>query len=270
MQKFKKKKNQRIKRLTIVIGLLICCCITLTILLFQKIFTKEIYEVESRVTNIEEKNKVENETIGWLKVQGTNIDTPIIRSDSEKVKNSDVTESFLWNENSTEKLFNKVNIMGHNIMNLSSKPIIDADYFTRFEDLMSFVYPSFVEENKYIQYTIDNKDYVYKVFAVLFTKQYKLDVYSQKDYSEEQLKEYIEFVKEESIYDFKIDVNEKDKIISLITCTRLFGSDTKKEFVVVGRLVRDDEKLRNYDFKENSNYKKIETIMEGDEENEKA
>ena len=272
MSKSKNKKNQRIKKLKVVTGLLICCCIILTILLCNKLLNKNIYKVENRTKNIVEEKKKDPtgvETFGWLRVQGTNIDTPIIKYTDSTIQNTNPKEKFLWNINKEEKIFNKVTIMGHNIMNLSSNPLVGKEYFSRFEDLMSFVYPSFVEENKYIQYTINNENYVYKVFAVLFAKQYKLDVHSNTNYSEEKLKEYIDFVKKESIYDFNVSVNETDKIISLVTCTRLFGSNTNKEFVVVGRLVRNNERLTNYKFEPNSNYKKIEKIMEGDK-NEKA
>ena len=185
-----------------ITGLLICCCIILLVLLCNKIFTKEIYKVENRSENIVEEKKKDSigiETFGWLKVQGTNIDTPIIKYTDSTMQNTNPKENFLWNINKEEKIFNKVTIMGHNIMNLSSKPLVGKEYFSRFEDLMSFVYPSFVEENKYIQYTINNENYVYKIFAVLFTKQYKLDVHSSTNYSKERLKEYINFVKEERI-----------------------------------------------------------------------
>lgn len=272
MSKKKKKYNQRTRNFIMAIGLLICCCIMLTILFYEKVYNKEIYKIESRVENISKEKKKDEDgykTIGWLRVQGTNIDTPIINYTTEEGTRLD-KENFLWNINGNEKLYNKVNILGHNILNLSSTPLSGKEYFSRFEDLMSFVYPEFVENNKYIQYTIDGEDYIYKVFAVDFIDQYDIDIHSKTNYDEEALKDYIDYIKEESIYDFDVDVNEKDKFISLITCTRMFGRNAEEEFVVTGRLVRDNEKMSNYSSETNANYKEIEKIMEGDDKNEKA
>lgn len=268
-----KKKNQRIKIFALAIGLLICCCILLFLLLYQHFWSKEIYKVDSRVKNITEEKKKDKEnyqTIGWLRVQGTNIDTPIIGYERDDIEIPVEKENYLWNEINKEKIYNKVNIMGHNILNLSANPQSGLDYFVRFDDLMSFVYTDFVEENKYIQYTVDGQDYIYKVFAVYFDRQYNLDLYHNGDYNKKELKSFIKQVKEESIYDFSVEVNENDKVISLITCTRMFGADSREELIVVGRMVHDNEKLSNYTVKENNNYKKIEAVMKGDEVNEKA
>ena len=51
---------------------------------------------------------------------------------------------------------------------------------------------------------------------------------------------------------------------------RFFGYDNKKQFVVVGRLLRDNEKINNYDVSKNKNYELIEQTMKGDEENAQA
>lgn len=268
-----KKKNQRIKIFALAIGLLICCCILLFLLLYQHFWSKAIYKVDSRVKNITKEKKKDQEnyqTIGWLRVQGTNIDTPIIGYKKDGIEIPVEKENYLWNEINKEKIYNKVNIMGHNILNLSANPQSGLDYFVRFDDLMSFVYTDFVEENKYIQYTVDGQDYIYKIFAVYFDRQYNLDLHHEGNYSNKKIKEFIKKVKEESIYDFSVDVSENDRVISLITCTRMFGTDTSEELVVVGRMVHDNEKLSNYTVKENNNYKKIEAVMKGDEVNEKA
>ncbi len=63
-------------------------------------------------------------------------------------------EDFLWNQNKQEKFFNQVSVSGHNILNLSTTPERHLEYFTRFDDLMSFVYDDFVKDNKYIQYIL--------------------------------------------------------------------------------------------------------------------
>lgn len=273
--KLTKKQSQRIKTLVLATGLLICCCIVFTLLFTLNIFGTSIYKVDSRVKNIakEQKNEKHNagyETIGWLKVQGTKIDAPIIGyeyvSDLAHVEKDD----YLWNNNNQEKLFNQVVISGHNIMNLSNTPKIGEKYFSRFDDLMAFVYEDFINDNKYIQYTVNEEDHVYKIFGVFFEKDYKLDLNHNDNYTKEETKDYIKQINESSIYDFDVEVDENDSLITLTTCTRIFGKNNQKQFVVVGRLLREDEKMDNYKVTANDKYKEVKKLMEGDDDNAQA
>ena len=66
---------------------------------------------------------------------------------------------------------------------------------------------------------------------------------------------------------FDIEVDETDKLITLTTCTRMFGQYDKKQLVVVGRQLRENENIDNYDSKANDNYKEIKKILKGDEQN---
>ena len=273
--KLTKKQSQRIKTLVLTTGLLICCCIVFTLIFALNIFGTSIYKVDSRVRNIakEQKNEKDNtgyETIGWLKVQGTKIDAPIIGyeyvTDLAHVEKDD----YLWNNNNKEKLFNQVVISGHNIMNLSNTPKIGEKYFSRFDDLMAFVYEDFINDNKYIQYTVNEKDHVYKIFGVFFEKDYKLDLNHKENYTKEETKDYIKQINESSIYDFDVEVDENDSLITLTTCTRIFGKNNQKQFVVVGRLLRENEKMDNYKVTANDKYKEIKKLMEGDDDNAQA
>lgn len=272
-KKLNKKQNQRIKTLFLATGLLICCCIVFTLLLTLNLFDNDIYEVKNRVNEIEKAKKDDKtgyETIAWLRVQGTNIDTPIIGYETLDDLKSVEIDDFLWNGVNEEKFYNQVTISGHNILNLSSNPKIGMEYFSRFDDLMAFIYPEFVEENKYIQYTVDEQNYIYKVFGVFFEKDYNLNLKSEGDYTEEETKKYLEQIEQLNIYDFDVEVDETDSLITLTTCTRFFGLEDKRQFVVVGRLLRENEKMDNYEVTTTANYKEIESIMKGDDNNEEA
>lgn len=265
--KRKLKMNQRTKTFVLAIGLLICCCLVLSGLTATKLFSNNTFKVEDRTKEIKKEQKKDEDgikTVAWLRVQGTKIDTPIVTYEEGKDLSYLEKEDFLWIESKSPEYKNQVKIMGHNILNLSANPGIGVDYFTKFEDLMAYTYEEFVEENKFIQYTIDGKDYVYKVFAVLYDKSYNLDLYTTEDYTEEEMKDYIELVKSKSIYDFDLDVNEKDDIIALVTCSRLYGIQQKRQFVVVGRLLRDNEKMTNYSFETTEKYEEIQKLMKGE------
>ena len=265
--KRKLKLNQRTKTLALVTGLLICCCIVLVTLTAMWIVPKNIYKVEDRQKEIKKEQKKDEEgieTVAWLRVQGTMIDTPIVAYEEGKDLSYLDKEDFLWTEAKSAEYKNQIKIMGHNILNLSATPEIGVNYFTKFEDLMAFTYEEFVKENKYIQYSIGDKEYVYKVFAVLYDKSYNLDLYNTDNYSTEEMADYIELVESKSLYDFDIDVDASDDIISLVTCSRLYGVDQKRQFVVVGRLLRDNEKMTNYSFETTEKYEEIQKLMKGE------
>ncbi len=267
------KNNQRIKSLVLAAGLLICCCLVLMLLI--TLSNNQVYKIDSRVSAVAKEKKKDKqdagyETIAWLTVQGTNIDAPIVNYQKPTGLDSVDKSNYLWNNNPNEEFFNQVSISGHNLLNLSANPEIGLDYFSRFDDLMSFVYEEFAQDNQYIQYTIDGKDYIYKIFGVFFEKSYNLDLTSSDNYSKKELETYINKVKEASFYDYDIQVDANDSVITLTTCTRMFGTGDSRNLVVAGRLLRDNEKTNNYSVKANEKYEEIKKVMKGDEQDEKT
>ena len=273
----RKKKNGKVSLLKNKMYLLICtlsliAVILLIILGFYIFYSKDYYKVESRVDNIHENRRLGNTKYvesGWLRIQGTDIDYPIVYGETYDEEFPMDEGNFVWTMNKDKKFHNMVRIVGHNLYNLGQKPQLESKYFYRFEQLMSFIYYDFAKENKYIQYTVDGKDYLYKIFAVGFVPkdEYYRDPIGD-DYSKKDINAKIKEYKDISLYDYNVDVKETDKLISLSTCTRFF-SNNDYDFFVAGRLVRDGEKINNYNVIKNNNYKKVEKIWKGDEKNEK-
>mgnify|MGYP003289385543 CR=1 FL=1 len=257
MKKRKINKNKLKYILPIVL-------ILLGVLITIKIFSP-YYKIEDRVSEMKKFKGANNEkAIGWVRVQGTNIDFPIVYYNTSDV--SDPTYDLGWNYSNDETLQTKTTIFSHNILNVSSKPLIGEKTHKRFEQLMAYLYTDFSKENKYIQYTTGDKNYLFKIYGVSFQKEANLD-YKNINPSKSQMKKYIKYTKENSYFDFNIDVNENDKLITLVTCTRFFGPTTEYSFVIDGRMVRENELTNNYKIKEKKNYKEIKKIMEGDAEN---
>lgn len=273
----RKKKKDKVSLLKNKMYLLVCMFSTLVVVLlivlgFYIFNNKDYYKVESRVDSIRSDRKLANTNyteIGWLRIQGTDIDYPVVYGESYNEPFPMEEGNFVWTENGDKKFHNMIRIVGHNLYNLGPEPKIESKYFYRFEQLMAFVYEDFAKENKYVQYTIDGKDYVYKIFAVGFignTEKYNISL--NDDYSKKELKQQIKDYKDNSLYDYNVDVKETDKLISLSTCTRFF-SNSDYEFFVAGRLVRDGEKINNYNVIKNNNYKKVEKVLKGDEKDGK-
>lgn len=272
-KKLTKKQKRQLARLVLAcLAFILVVSIPVGLIVF---FTNDdsssTFKTVDRVKNIKKEKKKEKDangyaTIGWLRVQGTNIDTPIIRYDSVESMDKVNKDDYLWNEYPEEKIQKRVNIQGHNVLNLSTKPEVGLDYFTRFEDLMSFVYLDFAKENQYIQYTVDGKNYLYQIFAVYFDEIYNLDLYNPDEYKDEEVADFIQRSLDKSLYKYDVEVNKNEKVISLITCTRMYGND-KKQFLVVGKMIDNNSKTTNYGVKESSNYKEIKNLMKGVDEN---
>ncbi len=240
------------KRIIFIILSLFLVIISLSVFLFLTKFkgTKGNGELVSRVSRFDMARDSDENIVGWIKINGTNIDYPVRLGND---LSSNHSEDIIWINDTLGNGRNRKVIFGHNILNVSSKPLIDSKRLTRFEPLMAYVYQDFTKEHLYIQYSdIDSKESLYKIYAVSF---YETEDDNGESYlSKEEITNYINVVKEKSIYDFSVDVNADDSLITLATCTRFFGVNGPTHFKVDARKVRKNEKCENYSVKKTSNY----------------
>lgn len=184
--------------------------------------------------------KVENALkIGWLQVQGTNVDLPVILQglDFEEDNNFD----YAWRSPNYQYGNNRELIIGHNLINISKNPTTDMKNLKYFEGLLAFVYPDFAQTNQYVSYYKDGKEDIYVIYAVGFYNYEDADINSYD--SDSDIKNYIDKVRKNSIYNYDIDVDSSDELITLNTCTRYFGADKLQSFSIEARKVRKDEEI---------------------------
>ena len=266
----KKRKRQiyHKNKVIIIISILFVLLISIIIFIFSSkkiVFSDRIEDEEKYVLTYQDETF---DTVGWIQVQGTNIDYPIVYHEGGDSSYPVEISSYAWLSNYEVGFHNHIKVSGHNIFNLSNKPELHSELFERFEELLGFVYYDFSKKNQYIQLTMGKKEYIYKIFAVDFLPLVKrFDFPLGDDYTEKEINQFLKIIKENSIYDYNVDVNNHDSIITLLTCTRFFG-DANYDFRVVGRLLRDGEKTTYYGVKKNKNYDKVNEILRGDEENE--
>lgn len=232
--------------------------ITIILVVIAIIIFKPYYKKCDRLEKISKYNSsnVHSKPLGWLRVQGTNIDFPIFYyNDIEDV--SDPSYELGWSFENHRKLTNRIVLLSHNMKNVSSKPLIASKDHARFEQLMSYIYYDFVKKNKYIEYSINGKNELFKIYAVYFMKEDYLEV---QDINKAQLELYIKQSKKNSYFKFDVDVNKNDQLLTLSTCTRFFGN-SDYSFVVDARKVRNMEAIRNYQVTEKENYQKIKKIL---------
>lgn len=247
--KFKINKKKMIKNLILLLFPILIICFSCFVI--KNMMNKNYYTVHSRVKQIGEKSTDDAKVIGWIQVQGTNIDYPIINYDDIHKVNYE----YLWLASQYFEGENRKVIYGHNILNVSNTPLVNENGHTKFEPLMGFVYDDFAKKNLYINYTYNDEDYVYKIYAVSF--QSIDDEIGQSYLNGDMTDNYIKEAKEDSIYDYDVDVNSSDEIISLITCTRYFGLNGKTQFRVDARKLRENEKIEKYSVSTNQNYDEL-------------
>lgn len=166
--------------------------------------------------NFEKLKNINSDTVGWLKVEGTDIEYPVVQGNDnsfylkhsfEKTYNSagwifaDYTNQF--GENKDKNIV----IYGHNrrdgSMFCSLKDILKPEWYDNKERKVIFI-----TENEYG---------VYKPFSVYQIEQEKYYL-TTKFESKKEYGEFIENIKSRSIVDFNTNVTEDDRIITLSTC----------------------------------------------------
>lgn len=210
-------------------------------------------DFESRVDKLKSFTSEDYYKFGWIQVQGTNIDAPIL--DNLSGLETDMDYSYGWMSPNYISGENRPVIMGHNVLNVSNEPMLPNETLRDFEALMAFSYYGFAKDNLYIEYTTEDGDNIYLIYAIGFYDYNYDESESLKDKNE--IDKYIKAAKKNSIYDYDIDVNSDDEIITVKTCTRYFGADNKQQFIIEARKLRDNEKTMKYKVETNKNYEKL-------------
>lgn len=241
-------------RILSIIVILICIAIIIYRYLNLKKSDKVIDSINSEI-NINDKNVEVNgatanliltdipllknknsDTIAYLKVNGTNINYPVVQSnDNEYYLKHSFDKSyneagwiFLDYRNNIEVL-NKNNIIyGHNMLNS-----------TMFSELTKMLDKNFFYDNNntYINLTTENKSTLWKIFSVYVTNP---DTYYMSiDFSSKsQYESFFNNLKNKSIHNFNENLNSNDKILTLSTCTNL----NTKRLVVHAKLIYEEKK----------------------------
>ena len=147
---------------------------------------------------------------GWLNVENTNIDYPVLQSYDNQLNDG-------FNDENTV-------LFGHNMRN-----------GTMFEQLRKYKDRDFFYGNNNINIELSNRDTLkYEVFSVYVTD--VEDNYIQTKFDNvNKYKEFLDRIKNKSIYETEIELWEDDKIITLSTCSFEFND---ARLVVHGKLMK--------------------------------
>lgn len=203
----------------------------------ENIETKELItklntvkDIQNDTLDINELKSKNNDTIGWLKVNNTNIDYPFVQSKDNKYylthnynkKKTSAGWIFLDKRNNKD-LSNKNNIIyGHSRKDKSMfgtlKYTLNKNWYKN-------------KDNLIIKITTELKEYNYKIFSVYTIE--KENYYLQTDFTtKKEYKTFLNILRERSIYDFKPNIENTTSILTLSTCYK-----NNKRVVVHAKLI---------------------------------
>ena len=177
------------------------------------------------------------ETVGWIQVNGTNINYPIVQHSNNEYyldhdfykRNTNIGWVFADYRNNFNDLDNNTIIYAHNLINRTM--FGQLPYLLRKNWQLN-------KNNQYIKLTTKKEKMIWQIFSV-----YKIaptiDYLQVRFYSPENYQSFLNNIKNRSAYNFNTSITNKDKIITLSTC-----DDTGTKRIVVHAKLISIEKNR--------------------------
>ena len=165
--------------------------------------------------DFEKLKEINNQIVAWLKVNGTNIEYPVVQAKNNSYylrRNLDKKYSvggwiFADYKNKFDGTDKNIVIYGHNMKDNSMfgtlKNILEEEWYNS-------------EENYIIDFMIENEAQKYQVFSIYQIK--TEDYYIDTEFKDNEFGKFIDTLRERSIKDFNVEISSKDSILTLSTC----------------------------------------------------
>lgn len=155
------------------------------------------------------------DTVGWIKVNGTKVNYPIVQTDNNDYY---LKHDFNKRNNINGWVYADYRV---NFTNFGKNTIIYAHNLTNRTMFGSLVetqkqYWYTNEDNKYIKISTPTSNSVWAVFSTYTIE--PITDYLRTNFKNHNYQEFLNKMKARSIYDFGIEVTEDDKILTLSTC----------------------------------------------------
>ncbi len=181
--------------------------------------------------------EINSDTVAWLIVNNTNVNYPVVQTSNNDYylnhafdkSNNNAGWVFADFRDTFNPLTQNTVIYAHGrkdkIMFGSLTNALDEKWYTDIN-------------NQIIQLSTPQLDTMWQIFSI-----YKIPAetyYITTNFSSnDSYKNFISVMKERSIYDFKVDVSEKDKLLTLSTCY----NDNGMRLVIQAKLVKTQERI---------------------------
>lgn len=177
-----------------------------------------------------------SDTVGWIKVNNTNVDYPITQyTDNKYYLKHDFNKKSNYNGwvyadyRDDFKYFGKNSIVyAHNLTNRkmfgSLVWCLKESWYTN-------------EDNMYIKISTPTSNTVWKIFSIytIVPESYYIRTYFP---TQEEHTEFLKTIKDRSIYDFNEELTTEDKVLTLSTCT----DDGTKRVVIHSKMIKAEYK----------------------------
>lgn len=206
-----------------------------------------------------------NETVGWLYIPGTSINTPVVQ---HKDNDFYLTNNFYGSYTKYGCVYADYKCQRNT---LSKNTVIyghDMSCGTAFYDLNRYDDIEWYRKNPIIQYCTLNGNYTFLIYTALLTTVNAKDDggyvfnFIEPNMSQSNFAGFIEQVNQRALYTTGVDLKTTDRIINLSTCnynyTNAIGRKVDTRLVVIGRLLRSGEsaEVNTSKAKENPNYRR--------------
>lgn len=197
-------------------------------------------EKTEKMLQLEELQKENNEIIGWLEIEDTNINLPVCQTTDNDFY---LTHNYKKENSKGGSLFLDKNF---DLINGSSNYLIYGHRNTQglmFEDLLKYSKEDFYNNHKTIKFTTNKDDSVYEIMSVFYSRVYykkEKDVFRYYNFvnanNEEEYNDFVNNCKKSSIYNTGVTANYGDQLLTLSTCEY---SQEDGRFVVVAKKVNN-------------------------------
>ena len=170
--------------------------------------------------NLENIAKINSDVVGWIKIENTNIDYPVMQNGDYYLHRNIYKQ---YSSHGTPYLAEYCNIQYSDNLIIYGHHMNDNSMFAQLDNYKKH---SFYEDHKYIKfYSYYNGKTIEKTYEVAIA--FKTVVYSDKGFKYynytnfsdvQELNDFIENCRKLEFYNTGIDINYGDKLITLSTC----------------------------------------------------
>lgn len=198
-----------------------------------------------------------DDVVGWLQIPDTQINNAVMQTtNNDFYHRKDELKQYSWTGcyyadyectfgPTSNDLGRSTVIYGHNVNYDDGK---DKE---RFSQLFHFADEEWAKEHPYIFFSTPEEDMIWEVFAVAYTTTdfNYIQVLKDRKVSDEQITEaqminIVNEARERSEYDYNdVEVTGDDKILTLSTCSYKYGQRNDVRFIVMAKLVTEDDTL---------------------------
>lgn len=210
---------------------------------------------EDMVKNAAAFREVNPDTVGWLYLGETTIDSPVFQVEGDnnyylkhndykaEDKNGAIVSDYRNRLTGRDTQSQNLVLYAHSKDENPDGGVEASREFEHFTELKRYQKKEYCEAHPYFLFATTEESMVFEVFAAFHTK--TSFVYNLPDPSRSQMEGILSEARKKSLFDFGVEVTADDRIMTLSTCCRRIVPTYPNgyRFVVMGRLVEKGRPL---------------------------